>query len=106
MRQRGPAARQTKVLAVICDAMARHVALMQTPGPWAPGAIPTVDFLLHWFRVVVKKMGVKSQHGPGDGAVPTRQNRARPRRNAVSLGAWDFGIGQSLRCAENSVIHL
>src|SRR5258705_8488932 len=39
----------------------RHVALMQTPGPWAPGAIPTVDFLLYRFRAAVKKMGVKSQ---------------------------------------------
>ena len=45
---------------------ARHIALMRTPGPWAPGAIPTVDFLLYGFGAVVKKMGVKSHDGAGD----------------------------------------
>ena len=34
---------------------------MQTPGPWAPGAIPTIDFLLYRFGAVVKKLAVKSQ---------------------------------------------
>jgi hypothetical protein len=31
------------------------------PALWVPGAIPTVDFLLHHFGAVVKKVGVKSQ---------------------------------------------
>ena len=30
------------------------------PALWAPGAIPTVNFLLHHFAVVVKKVDVKS----------------------------------------------
>jgi hypothetical protein len=30
------------------------------PVLWAPGAIPTVDFLLHHPRAFVKKTGVKS----------------------------------------------
>ena len=36
------------------------------PALWAPGAIPTVDFLLYGFGAVVKKMGVKSHDGAGD----------------------------------------
>jgi hypothetical protein len=35
---------------------------MQTPDAMTPGAIPTVDFLLHHLSAVVKKMRVKSQH--------------------------------------------
>src|SRR5712671_5212732 len=38
---------------------ASHVALVQTSS--AVGAIPTVDFLLYHFAVIVKKMAVKSQ---------------------------------------------
>src|SRR4030088_268072 len=41
-----------------------HVALMQCPGHcWeSPGAIPTVDFLLSYFRAAAKKNAVKSLH--------------------------------------------
>src|SRR3979411_1092733 len=31
------------------------------PARWAPGAIPTVDFLLYRFGAAVKKMGVKNK---------------------------------------------
>jgi hypothetical protein len=41
--------------------MARGMPLScKRPTVWAPGAIPTVDFLLHHLGAMVKKMGVKS----------------------------------------------
>jgi hypothetical protein len=68
MQERGPAVLQTKgppeaahVFSLICDAMARDMPLScKRPAPWGPGAISTVDFLLHHFALVVKKMGVKT----------------------------------------------
>jgi hypothetical protein len=33
------------------------------PALWAPGAIPTVDFLLHHFGATVKKTAVKNNDG-------------------------------------------
>jgi hypothetical protein len=39
---------------------ARHLAFMQWPGIVVPGAIPTVDFLLHHLGGLVKKMRAKS----------------------------------------------
>jgi hypothetical protein len=55
------------VVAFICGAMARDMSLScNGPTLWAPGAIPTVDFLLYGFGAVVKKMGVKSHDGAGD----------------------------------------
>ena len=45
---------------------ARDMSLScKRPGRWAPGAIPTVDFLLYGLGAVVKKTGVKSyvEHG-------------------------------------------
>jgi hypothetical protein len=50
------------VLSLICDAMARGMPLScKRPALWVPGAIPTVDFLLHHFAWVVKKVDVKNQ---------------------------------------------
>ena len=47
--------------------VARHMRpSCKGPTLWAPGAIPTVDFLLYGFGAVVKKMGVKSHDGAGD----------------------------------------
>src|SRR4030081_4066935 len=41
--------------------MARHMRpSCKGPALWAPGAIPTVDFLLYRFGAIVKKMGVKT----------------------------------------------
>src|SRR5258705_6611501 len=63
MQERGPAVLPTKgppeaahVFSLICDAMARDMPLSyKRPTLWAPGAIPTMDFLLHHVAVVVKK---------------------------------------------------
>ncbi|HZE46777.1 MAG TPA: hypothetical protein VE087_07860, partial [Xanthobacteraceae bacterium] len=47
------------VVAFICGALARDMSLsFKGPAVWAPGAIPTVDFLLYRFGAIVKKMGV------------------------------------------------
>ena len=76
MPERGPAALPTKgpheaahVFALMCDAMARDMPLScKRLALWAPGAIPTADFLLYHLGAVVKKMGVKSQDWTQRGA--------------------------------------
>src|SRR5712671_4670270 len=47
-------------VAFIGGAMARDISLSAMARHGAPGAIPTVDFLLYCFGAVVKKMAVKS----------------------------------------------
>jgi len=65
----------------------RHVALTQTPGPWAPGAIPTVDFLLYRFR------GGRQKNGCQESRSDSATERPRTGQNG-------------LRCTENSLSHL
>src|SRR6266404_5591923 len=64
------------------------------PALWAPGALPTVDFLLHHLGAVVKKMGVKSLVGPA--ADPTGRAPAPKANGGAEAPPW---IGRCLACA-------
>jgi len=87
MRQRGPAARQTKVLAVICDAMARDMSLScKRPGRGRRAQFQLWIFSYTGFARPSKKWLSRVMIGFGDGAASTGPN--------------------GLRCAENSVSHL
>src|SRR5712671_4502361 len=49
------------------------------PALWEPGAIPTVDFLLHHCAASVKKMGVKT-HDDAHAEIPATARRAGSSR--------------------------
>jgi hypothetical protein len=87
------------VVAFICGATARDMRLScNGPAMWAPGAIPTVDFLLYRFGAVVKKMGVKSH----DGILRRIRQVACMERSEIREAAPDFaalhpGYGRTSR---------
>src|SRR5467141_2995327 len=56
------------------------------PALWAPGALPTVDFLLHYLGAVVNKMGVKSLVGPV--ADPTGRAPAPKANGGAEAPPW------------------
>ena len=72
MRQRGPAARQTKVLAVICGAMARHVLSCKRPGRGRRAQFQLWIFSYTGFARSSKKWVSRVKIGFGNGAASTR----------------------------------
>src|SRR5712671_1619753 len=90
-----------RVVAFICGAMARDMPLScNGPARRAPGAIPTVDFLLYRFGAVVKKMAVKSH----DWIRRRIQQAARMEPSGLGFGKPTDGLREiylSIACDEH-----
>jgi hypothetical protein len=63
------------------------------PAASAPGAIPTVDFLLHRFGAVVKKMGVKTHDGRSHvttGLPALVRRKSKSKGGCAAMTAWSW----------------
>src|SRR5258706_15873829 len=88
------------MVAFICGAMARNMSLSAMARHGAPGAIPTVDFLLYRFGAVVKKMAVKSH----DWIRRRIQQAARMEPSGLGFGKPADGLREiclSIACDEH-----
>jgi hypothetical protein len=81
MRQRGPRALQTKVLAVICDAMARDMSLScKCPDRGRRAQFQLWIFSYTGFARSSKKWVSRVKIGSGDGAASTQAERLEMHR--------------------------